>query len=114
MIAEKKTQGREASSRPLEHELDVTSASVLRGAASLRLLRDRVQALVKELDRLREKNQELANRIAELQSPQKENPKTTTLTFEKDREKLLAQINAFIKAIDDYLAMEGEQEKTDS
>ncbi len=109
MITENKARGQESASRPLEHELDIASATVLRGSASLRQLRDRVQALVRELDRLRGENQELMEKIAELQTSRKKNSRTTTLTFEKDREQLLAQINTFIKAIDSYLTTEDEK-----
>ena len=109
MITENKARGQESASRPLEHELDIASATVLRGSASLRQLRDRVQALVRELDRLRGENQELMKKIAELQTSRKKNSRTTTLTFEKDREQLLAQINTFIKAIDSYLTTEDEK-----
>ncbi|MCY4204173.1 MAG: hypothetical protein OXE92_00420 [Bacteroidetes bacterium] len=104
MTADQQTHASGGS--PLEHELSIPSATVLRGATSLRQLRDRVQALVNELDRLRKINQEFAERITELESPGKKNPNSVTLTFDNDKEKLLARINSFIKAIDDYLILE--------
>lgn len=103
MIAEGQTHAQESG-----HEFGMPSTAVLRGSASLRQLRDRVQAIVKELDRLQEENKKLSNRIAELESARIPQSDRTHLTFNKDKEALLSQINTFIKTIDNYLAFEQE------
>jgi len=107
-MADTRSPVQESGTRPIEHGLHVPSATVLRGAASLRQLRDRVQALVKELERLRKINRESAERIAELESPKEKDSETVEITFESDKEQLRTRVNAFIKAIDDYLTIEEE------
>ncbi len=109
MSAERKGQPQELGSHQLEHEFDIPSSIVLRGSASLRQLRDRVQAVVKELDRLRERNQKLAKQIANLESAPTRTSKTANLTFEEDREQLLKKVNSFIKTIDNYLSIDEER-----
>lgn len=104
MVAEKQAHIRESG-----HEFDMHSTAVLRGSTSLRQLRDRVQAIVEELDRLQEENQKLSDRIAELESAQVRQSDRAHLTFEENREILLSQVNTFIKTIDNYLATEQEQ-----
>ncbi len=109
MSAERKGQPQEPGSRQLEHEFDIPSSIVLRGSASLRQLRDRVQAVVKELDRLRERNRKLAKQIADLESAPSGTSKRANLTFEEDREQLLNKVNSFIKTIDNYLSINEER-----
>ncbi len=111
MPAERKGQPQEAGSRQLEHEFDIPSSIVLRGSVSLRQLRDRVQAVVKELDHLREKNRKLAKQISDLESAPSQSSKTASLTFEENREQLLKKVNSFIKTIDHYLSI--NEERTD-
>ncbi len=112
MISEMQPQVLQSDSHlPTESELAVPAVAVLRGPALLRQLRDHVQVLVKELDRLQVKNQKLTERIAELESSGMQNLASTNLTFEENREQLLTRINSFIEAIDSYLAT--EQEETD-
>ncbi len=96
---------------PQDSDLVVPSVAELRGPELLRQLRDRVQQLVRELDRLQVKNHKLTLRIAELESSEVQNSTSTNLSFEEDRGQLLVRINSFIKAIDGYLAT--EQEDTD-
>lgn len=96
-------------SRQVQHEIDIPSAIVLRGSASLRQLRDRVQAVVKELERLREKNQKLTRQIAKLKAGPDSDPNTSTVIFEGDREQILNNVNMFIKTIDNYLNMDAER-----
>lgn len=111
MPPEKKGQFPEPGSRQLEHEFDIPSSIVLRGSVSLRQLRDRVQAVVKELDRLRDRNRKLAKQISDLESAPSQTSKTANLTFEEDREQLLKKVNSFIKTIDNYLSI--NEERTD-
>ncbi len=96
-------QSKAPVSTELEHELDIPSSMVLRGSASLKQLRDRVQAVVKELNDLREQNRKLAKKILALESPGSQNSKTTNLTFDEDKEQLLKKVNSFIETIDSHL-----------
>ena len=109
MTSGNKARQPDPHSRPLEHELDVPSGAVLRGAASLRQLRDHVQALVKELDHLRDRNRKLAHRITQLESEYHRSSKLTNLSFDEDKEQLLEQVHGFIKTIDSYLINEQDQ-----
>ena len=108
MAAERQEREENPGSYPLEHEFDSPSAVILRGAESLRQLRNHVQDIVQELDRLRETNRQLADRITELEAAPNLSSKFTRLTFDEDKEELLNRINAFIKVIDAYLVSEEE------
>ncbi len=103
MSAQQRGPAPKPGSRQLEHEFDSPSSIVLRGSASLRQLRDRVQAVVLELGRLREENQKLAKQVAELKSGPRRSSGKTNVTFEENREQLLNRVNSFIKTIDHYL-----------
>ena len=106
MAIGKQAQEQNPSSHPLEHEFDSPSAAILRGAESLRQLRNHVQDIVRELDRLREANRKLADRITELEATPNLSSKFARLTFDEDKEQLLNRINSFIKVIDAYLVSE--------
>lgn len=111
MPTERKGHPQEPGSHQLEPEFDIPSSIVLRGSVSLRQLRDRVQAVVKELNHLRERNQQLAQQISDLESAPSQSSKTTHLTIEENKEQLLEKVNSFIKTIDHYLSI--NEERTD-
>lgn len=89
-------------------EIGMPPLVALRGAESLRLLRDRVQKTAQELGRLRKENRNLANRIAELESGPSIDPSATLLSFEEDPARLRERVSGFIEAIDTYLARDDE------
>ncbi|MCY4171046.1 MAG: hypothetical protein OXE59_00290 [Bacteroidetes bacterium] len=109
MSAEHKIEELVTDGNPFEHEIGASSSTVVRGTTLLRRLRDRIQVLVKELDRLRDENKALINRINELESAQKVRLSGSSVKFEENKEQLLVRINAFIKTIDDYLLLEEDQ-----
>ncbi len=86
------------------NEIGMPPLVALRGAESLRLLRDRVQKTAQELNRLHKENQKLAQRVAELERGPAIDPNTTILSFEENPDRLRERINGFIQAIDTYLA----------
>lgn len=85
-------------------------AIALRGAKSLRRLRDRVEAAVKEIKRLRQQNRKLAEQIAELEAASNIKPTKAVLTFDENERELLDRINKFIRTIDNYLVFDKEDE----
>ncbi|MCY3999841.1 MAG: hypothetical protein OXF06_13085 [Bacteroidetes bacterium] len=109
MDVEKKYSAPPSSTQQTEPEIASPSSTVSRGSVSLRRLRDRVQILVKELDRLRNENQDLTQRILELESSPKIKSRVTSVNFEENREELLARVNSFIQTIDDYLIKEDKK-----
>ena len=109
MDVEKTNSAPPPSTRQTEPEIASPSSTVSRGSVSLRRLRDRVQILVKELDRLRNENQTLTQRILELESSPKIKSRVTSVKFDENREELLARVNAFIQTIDDYLVKEDKK-----
>ena len=71
---------------------------------ALAQLRDRVEAAAREVERLREENAALAERVAALQSGSGlAAPAGPALPGGEDPEKLKAQIQGFIEAIDQVL-----------
>ena len=76
----------------------------LRGAESLRQLRDRIKKAIEELNRLRTENQKLADRIAELERGPVFDENNTIITFNTPPHLLRKRIDSFIDAIDAYLA----------
>jgi hypothetical protein len=76
----------------------------LRHPRSLERLRDRVQAVTEELNRLRDANAALRDRIEELETRPPTDPDLTTITFDQDPEALRRTVEGFIEAIDAYLA----------
>ena len=82
---------------------DVQPTIALRGAKSLRRLRDRVEAAAREIKRLRQQNRKLAEQIAELEAASNMEPTNTVLTFDENEQEFLDRINKFIKTIDNYL-----------
>jgi len=109
MVIEKKNNAPPSPSGQTEPEIGSPSSTVSRGSVSLRRLRDRIQILVKELDRLRNENQTLTQRIIELESISKIKSRVTSVEFDENREDLLARVNSFIQTIDDYLIKEDKQ-----
>ncbi|MXZ05589.1 MAG: hypothetical protein F4Y90_08945 [Rhodothermaceae bacterium] len=82
---------------------DMQPTIALRGAKSLRRLRDRVEAAAREIKRLRQQNRKLAEQIAELEAASNMEPTKTVLTFDESEQEFLDRINKFIKTIDNYL-----------
>ena len=76
----------------------------LRNPRSLERLRDRVQEAADELERLREENAALRERIEALETRPPVDPDATMLTFDEDPEALRRKVESFIDAIDAYLA----------
>ena len=88
---------------PADRGFDMQPAIALRGAKSLRRLRDRVEAAAREIRRLRQQNRKLAEQIAELEAASNMEPTNTVLTFDENEQEFLDRINKFIKTIDNYL-----------
>ena len=78
----------------------------LKSPQSLERLRDRVQAVVHELDRLRKENTELTERIEHLETRPALDVDGTLLTFDESPDALREKVEGFINAIDQYLAKE--------
>lgn len=76
----------------------------LRGAESLRKLRDRVRKAVDELGRLREENRKLAERIVELERGPVGDDNETLVKLSETPDNLRNRLDAFISAIDAHLA----------
>lgn len=102
------SQAQKPDHPPVDQGFDMQPAIALRGAKSLRQLRDRVEAAVREIKHLRQQNRKLAERIAELEAASDMKPTTAVLTFDEDEQELLDRINKFIKTIDNYLVFEPE------
>ncbi|MXX59170.1 MAG: hypothetical protein F4246_12640 [Rhodothermaceae bacterium] len=88
---------------PVGQGFDMQPTIALRGAKSLRRLRDRVEAAAREIKRLRLQNRKLAEQIAELEAASNIEPTNTVLTFDENEQEFLDRINKFIKTIDNYL-----------
>jgi hypothetical protein len=77
------------------------------GLAALERLRDRIEAAVAEIERLREENAALAGRVQDLAADGvaggEANP--PGLTLEGDPETLRKQVEGFIEAVDRMLAV---------
>ena len=69
-------------------------------------LRDRVRKAAQELERLRQENHALRERIEQLETRPAIDMDGTVLAFEDDPEVLRGKIEEFIEAIDIYLAQE--------
>ena len=89
-------------------DADVDERTGLRRVASLERLRDRVEVTSREMKRLRRENQELAERVKELESRPAVEPHGTFLSLDHDPELLKRKISGFIEAIDDYLEKESK------
>ena len=71
--------------------------------SSLEKLRDRVEVAARELERLREENQTLAERLAELEENPLAGQDSTFVPLDEDPELLRRKVSGFITAIDQYL-----------
>lgn len=80
----------------------------LKSTQSLERLRDRVKQVAHELDRLRQENAALAQRIRHLETRPDVDLDGTVLAFDTDPEALREKVEGFIKTIDSYLAREEE------
>lgn len=92
---------------------------------ALERLRDRVEAAAREIERLRQENERLAERVQELAALEAARPEDggplPTLVLESDPEALRRKVEGFIEAIDRVLAgrppadaeEEGEAEEKD-
>ncbi|MEM8601448.1 MAG: hypothetical protein AAGF99_16145 [Bacteroidota bacterium] len=69
--------------------------------AGLARLRGRVEAATREIERLREENIRLAERIAELEMEEHDRP---TLPLEGDRAAMRSQVQRFLATVDTLLA----------
>lgn len=85
-------------------QIDMPSLVALRGAKSLRRLRDRITKAVDELGRLREENRKLAERIEELERGPIGDADETLVKIGETPSHLRQRLDAFIGAIDAYLA----------
>ena len=85
-------------------QIGMPSLVALRGAESLRQLRDRIRKAVDELGRLREENRKLAERIVELERGPVGDPDETLLKIGEAPDQLRERLDAYIGAIDAYLA----------
>ncbi len=109
MIVENLPPAQKPDLPPVDQGFDMQPAIALRGAKSLRRLRDRVEAAVKEIKRLRQQNRKLAEQIAELEAASNIKPTKAVLTFDENEQELLDRINKFIKTIDNYLVFDQEE-----
>jgi regulator of replication initiation timing len=110
MIVENLPPAQKSDLPPISQGFDMQPAIALRGAKSLRRLRDRVEAAVQEIKHLRQQNQKLAEQIAELESASNIKPTKAVLTFDENEQELLDRINKFIKTIDNYLVFDEEED----
>lgn len=78
----------------------------LKGTQSLERLRDHVRQAARELERLRQENATLHERLAALEDRPAVDPDAAVLGFDEDPAALRAKIEGFIEAIDAYLAQE--------
>lgn len=79
----------------------------VKGLGALEKLRDRVEVAARELKRLREENEALAERIAELEERPFADQEGAFVPLDEDPELLRRKISGFIEAIDRYLDQEG-------
>lgn len=82
------------------------SARQLRSTQSLERLREKVEGAAQELKRLREENEDLVARIAELEARPAQESDAASVSFEEDPEALRRKVTGFIEAIDQYLGKE--------
>jgi len=85
-------------------QIGMPSLVALRGAESLRRLRDRITKAVDELGRLREENRKLEERILELERGPVWDVDETLVKISDTPEHLRKRMDTFIAAIDTYLA----------
>ena len=78
----------------------------LKNPQSLERLRDRVKKAARELERLRQENAALAERIRLLEARPAVDLEGTVLAFDEDPDLLREKVEGFIQAIDTYLAKE--------
>lgn len=78
----------------------------LQNPQSLERLRERVKQAVHELDRLRQENAALAQRLQQLEARPDVDFDGTVITVDADPEALREKVEGFIKTIDAYLARE--------
>lgn len=82
------------------------------GLAALERLRNRVEAAVAEIERLREENAALAERVDELTAHDVVRGESApALPLEGDPEALRQKVEAFIEAIDRMLAVPGSPDE---
>lgn len=81
----------------------------IKGLPSLERLRDHIRQAARELERLREENRALHERLTALEARPALDPDGTALTFDEDPAKLRARIEGFIEALDAYLAGEATE-----
>lgn len=104
----------QATSPPPSPEHDSPEDEALRGSARLKnpeslvRLRDRVKKTAQELERLRQENRALRERIEHLEARPTIDIDGSVLTFEEAPDILRGKIESFIEAIDTYLAQEND------
>lgn len=100
--------GDEATAQAPQQALDPSAKRrvPLKSPQSLERLRDRVQAAVHELDRLRKENAALTERIEHLETRPTLDVDGTLLAFDEHPDALREKVEGFISAIDQYLAKE--------
>ena len=86
------------------NQIGMPSLVALRGAESLRRLRDLITKSVDELGRLREENRKLEERILELERGPVGDEDETLVKISDTPEHLRNRLDTFIAAIDAYLA----------
>ena len=75
----------------------------LRSLQAVARLRERVEAAVRELERLRQENAALAERIRQLEANPAADFEGTLLTFDEDPDAVREQVERFIATLDRYL-----------
>jgi hypothetical protein len=100
--------GDEATAQAAQQASDTSAKRrvPLKSPQSLERLRDRVQAAVHELDRLRKENAALTERIEQLETRPTLDVDDTLLAFDEHPDALREKVEGFISAIDQYLAKE--------
>lgn len=81
----------------------------LRGIESLERLRENVESAAREIQRLREENVALGERIRQLESRPGVKPHPMPLALDADPEVLRRRIASFIESIDRYLDKESDE-----
>lgn len=89
-------------------EVEPTDEDVVRlkRPESLRRLRERVEAAVRELERLRRENEALVEKVRALEQRPDVDPERAFISFDQQPEQLRTQVESFVEAIDRYLAKE--------
>lgn len=103
---ERRAEARRGDERP-------RGPATLKSPRSLERLRTRVEAAAEEIERLRTENAALAARIGELEARPAVESDATVLVLDDDPEALREKVNAFIDAIDQYLADDASSEARD-